>query len=166
MSEPIKSWIASDEEQKLEAKLAEIQKQREAHFAAREASKREAKLKAEIAKQERKASDDLKYAELEDKYGFESIGRIDTPEGMVVAKAPDALTYRRLTNKMGLTEAQNAKLRTAFFDTAEEAARSCVVYPDRTTYLALAEKYPSLVPAVMTLAIKIGKVEADEAEEK
>ena len=100
------------------------------------------------------------------KYGFESIGRNGTPEGMVVAKAPAALTYRRLTNKMGLTEAQNAKLRTAFFDMAEEASRSCVVYPDRTTYLALAEKYPSLVPAVMTLAIKIGKVEADEAEEK
>ncbi len=150
----------------LEKELAAVKAERAAREEAREAANREKALAAELAKQKRGIVEDEKFAELLEEYGIGSIGRINTPHGMVVVKAPAPIVYRRLVDELALSEHANPRIRKSAHDSLEKAVRQCRVYPDPAKFDELAEKVPTLVVVATNMAVDLGRAEAAEEQGK
>lgn len=144
-----------------EEQLEELREERAKKAAAREEASKASKLAAAIEKEKQGILDDETIAKLREESDV-PLGRVNTPFGMVVVKAPVGIVYRRLQDEMMRSDHQNAKVRTSAAEAAEKAAIECVVHPDRKTYKALVEKVSTLSSAVLLMALDLGKVEAVE----
>jgi len=156
----------NDEVTLLEAKLAAIKAQREQWSEDREAALKAKRLAEQVAQEEQRAADDVKFAELVDKYGDGTLRRINTKRGMVVVRQPESIVDRRFRNDLSLSESPNPKVRKSFSDACDKYAVHCVVHPPRKEYEKFAEEFSQLTAAVVRLALELGDVQADDDEGK
>jgi hypothetical protein len=143
--------------------LRAIQARRAAAEDARAAGREAARVSAAIAAETRGIEDDAKYAELEAKHGAANVGRINTPHGMAVVKAPAPLVYRRYVDALMKTDHPDPKRRTSFYDETEKLAQLCRIHPpSREEFDALCEKVPTLVVVAASRAYELGKATAED----
>lgn len=146
----------------LEQELAAVKAERASKQEAREAAQRQAQLAKRLEREKRGIVEDETFAKLVEEHGEDAIRRINTPLGMVVVKAPQAIVYRRYLDATMRSDHANPKVRTSFVDETEKMVRHCLVYPDRARFDELAEKVATLGVVAANAAADLGKAREEE----
>lgn len=165
-SETTPSNGVQTEAERRAAELAALRAQIAAEDTAREkaAKSREpdelATARAELELSRRRRQDEETIADLERLHGKlnEGIASLDTPEGMIVVKCPDYITFKRYNAA--------AKASRATLEEDELLVLTCLLHPARDRYIAIRDKRAGIVTTLSTLALRLAGVRQVDLEGK